>query len=60
MYMLLRVLYYVQKMAKNLFISLLFLFTLAKVWQEIGNDFSEKPINWSDLPKLLCCQLPVL
>jgi hypothetical protein len=51
--MLLRVLYYVQKMAKNLFIFLLF-FTLAKVWQEFGTDFSEKPINWSDLPKLLC------
>jgi hypothetical protein len=31
-----------------------FNFTLAKVWQEIENDFSEKPINWSDLPKLLC------
>ncbi len=59
MYMLLRVLHYVQKMAKNLFIFLLF-FTLAKVWQEIENDFSEKPINWSDLPKLLCCQLSVL
>jgi hypothetical protein len=57
--MLLRVLYYVQKMAKNIFIFLLF-FTLAKVWQEFGTDFSEKPINWSDFPKLLCCQLPVL
>ena len=53
MYMLLRILYYAQKMAKNLFVFLLF-FTLAKVWQENENDFSEKPINWSDLPKLLC------
>ena len=54
MYMLLRVLYYVQKMAKIFSSLYCFNFTLAKVWQEIENDFSEKPINWSDLPKLLC------
>jgi hypothetical protein len=29
------------------------IFTVAKVWQENEEYFSEKPRNWSDLPKRL-------